>query len=207
MEKQCVYSLLLIHSENTVNTDTAQPNKHTRLSELKQKVDAFFKRVEGQKRISPEDQSTFLTELNHRFLEIVAENEELNKTTRELKLSRDHYHLYYDLNPSACFSFNDKGLILEANLAASKLLNVGRHNLRDQQHSFTAHLSSSSYETFFGHLEKTLSEDSPQECTLHILQIGTKNSIPAKLHSRRVKQLSGSWECLTFVQQQAEEEL
>jgi len=179
--------------------DAPDQNKRDFALKLQKRVTDFFERIEDQGRISPECRSAFLTELNNCYLELLVENDALRRATHDLKIARDHYHLYYDLNPVACFSLNYQGLILEANLTASKLLNVDRHNLRDQQHSFTAHLSPDSYETFFTHVERTLGDDQQKTCLLNILRIGAKDSVRARLHSRRIKRISGDWECLTFV--------
>lgn len=165
---------------------------------LRQRVAEFFERFDSEVIISPECQRAFVSELNSCYVELLTEKNELLRATQELKIARDHYNLYYDLSPIASFSLDARGIILEANLTASRMLNVSRHNLRDQQHSFTAHLAPESYETFFTHLEQTLSDDAQKTCTLSILRIGESDSIQASLCSRRVKQLSGDWECLTF---------
>lgn len=166
--------------------------------QLRRRVADFFERIDHQGDISCELQSAFVTELNSCYTELLTENTELLRATQALKIARDHYHLYYDFSPIACFRLDKQGLILEANLTGSHLLNVSRHNLRDQQHSFTAHLDPQSYETFFTHLEHTLSDDEQNKCSLRILRIGDEDSVTTQLYSRRIKQLSGDWECLTF---------
>lgn len=145
-------------------------------------------------------QKDLLKSLKRYYVEHGIENQELRKSIHELNLARERYHLFFDYSPTACFIFNQQGTILEANLQAADLLNVSRHNLRDQQHAFTAHLDSGSYETFFRHLEKTLSQDAPQECNLEALRIGESNSISVRLHSRRFKDAAGDWEIICYAQ-------
>lgn len=173
------------------------PSKREFAHKLESKVKTFLRDWEPQ---DEHAQRAFITELNHFYLELLVENDELRHTARELTIAKNQYHLYYDQSPTSCFTFNAEGIIQEANLSAAKLLNVSRQNLIDQQHAFTAHVDTNSYEVFFNHLEQVLVSDEVQECELSVLSIGEKVGIPITLKSSRVKLYSGDWECLSFAQ-------
>ncbi|MEI6309847.1 MAG: PAS domain S-box protein, partial [bacterium] len=72
-------------------------------------------------------------ELRVHQIELEMQNEELRRTQRELDDSRAKYKDLYDLAPLGYLTFSPEGLILEANLAAARLLGTERSALVKQQ--------------------------------------------------------------------------
>jgi PAS domain S-box-containing protein len=98
-------------------------------------VDDLRKRAEEKATISeftpqnallPEQAQQILHDLRVHQIELEMQNEELRRVQAELEASRERYFELYDLAPVAYFTLSEQGKILEANLAAAKLLGVER---------------------------------------------------------------------------------
>ena len=77
----------------------------------------------------PEEAGRTLQELRVHQIELQMQNEELRRAQVELDAARARYFDLYDLAPVGYLTVSEKGLILEANLAAARLLGVGRGTL------------------------------------------------------------------------------
>ena len=76
--------------------------------------------------MSPEEAGRTLQELRVHQIELQMQNEELRRAQVELDAARARYFDLYDLAPVGYITVSKKGLILEANLTASRLLGVQR---------------------------------------------------------------------------------
>ena len=85
-----------------------------------------------QDALSSEEARKIIHELQLHHIQLEAQNEELQRTQVELKLSRVRYFNLYDLAPVGYCTINENGLILEANLTAANLLGVVRELLTNQ---------------------------------------------------------------------------
>lgn len=79
--------------------------------------------------LTPEQAQLMFHELRVQQVELEMQNEELRRAQHELEASRSRYFSLYDLAPIGYLTINDQKLIIEANLNATKLLGVARHEL------------------------------------------------------------------------------
>src|SRR5512141_3521601 len=82
--------------------------------------------------LSPEEARLLLHELRVHQIELEMQNEELRRTQLELNASQSRYFDLYDLAPVAYCTLSEKGLILQANLAAGAMLGQARSALVKQ---------------------------------------------------------------------------
>ncbi len=98
--------------------------------DLRQRAEKRLKNPSaGQDGISPEHSQGLLHELQVHQIELEMQNEELRRMQVELEISRAKYFDLFDLAPVGYLTLNEKGMILEANLTASKLLGADRSAL------------------------------------------------------------------------------
>ena len=72
--------------------------------------------------LSPDEIQRMFHELRVHQIELEMQNEELQRSHFEVKTARERYFNLYDMAPVGYVTLNEKGLILEANLAAAGLL-------------------------------------------------------------------------------------
>jgi PAS domain S-box-containing protein len=107
-----------------------------------------------------------LHELRVHQIELEMQNEELRRTQEELEVSRTRYFDLYDLAPVGYVTLSEKGLILEANLTAAKLLGVARSALVKQP--LSRFILPQDQDTYYLHRKTLLETGAPQawECRL-----------------------------------------
>ena len=84
------------------------------------------------KALSPAVVLKLMHELQVHQIELEMQNEELRKTQLELALARERYFDLYDLAPISYCTTDERGVILEANLATAELLGEPRSKLVGQ---------------------------------------------------------------------------
>jgi two-component system cell cycle sensor histidine kinase/response regulator CckA len=120
-----------------------------------------------RRRLSIENKK-MLTDLSVNKIELEAQNENLGQSQLELEAARDKYSDLYDFAPVSYFSINDKGIILEANLTASSLLEVERRYLIGKPFS---HFITREYQNgFYFHHQNLIKSKEKQTCELKFVK-------------------------------------
>jgi PAS domain S-box-containing protein len=149
---------------------------------------------------NPQDVPRILFRLLHEIrvhqIELELQNEELRSASAQLEESRAKYLDLYDFAPVGYLSLNDKGLILEASLTASRLLGLDRSSLINTP--FSAYVSMSDYGPFRLHLDKLFKSNEPQTCEVELRPAGGGN-LHALLDSIFVRDVHGKGSCRTSV--------
>ncbi len=118
--------------------------------------------------------------LSAQQLELEAQNEELRRSHLELDAAREKYFDLYDLAPVGYLTFNEKGLVAEANLTTFSLLGIDRSSLING--SFAPYIDEASHETFYQHRRKVLRSLGKATCEL-LLKRKDGSTLPVQLHS------------------------
>jgi PAS domain S-box-containing protein len=116
---------------------TDNKSSSNKAADLRRRADEMLRQKADQSpqdlaSLSPEEIRNTLHELRVHQIELEMQNEELQRTQFELKTARERYFNLYDLAPVGYVTLSEKGLILEANLTAARLLGVARGALVKQ---------------------------------------------------------------------------
>ncbi|MCX5975406.1 MAG: PAS domain S-box protein [Coprothermobacterota bacterium] len=118
--------------------------------------------------LSPEETRQTLHELRVHQIELEMQNEELRQTQEELDASRARYFDLYDLAPVGYCTISEKGLILEANMAAAKLLGVARGALVKQL--ISRFILKEDQDIYYLHRKQLFETSEPQVCQFRMLR-------------------------------------
>jgi PAS domain S-box-containing protein len=136
---------------------------------LREKAEAV---VQGsppvRKEVYAEENQRLIQELEVRQIELEMQNEELRTAQAEREASRSRYYDLYDLAPVGYFTLDEKGLVLEVNLAGAQLLGVERRSLVGQ--SLVRFVAPDSRCMYSAHRERVFSTRSRQACELRLLK-------------------------------------
>ncbi len=164
-----------------------------RLKALRRRAEALAKDdVGGASRrdqaLSLDQARKMLHEMRVHQIELEMQNEELQRTQRELDIERERYFDLYDQAPVGYLSISEKGLILRANLISAGLLGEARSQLVKKL--FTAFIDPSDQETYYLMRRQVLATRETRTCEL---QIKPRNGQPfwAKLIAIVVQQDGG----------------
>jgi len=105
-------------------------------------------------------------ELRVHQIELEMQNEELRNAQVELAESRDRYFDLYDFAPVGYFTLDEKGLIVEANLAGAELLGFERASLMKK--GFSQFVAPGSQDAFYSHRKRTLESGTRQVSDLEL---------------------------------------
>lgn len=117
--------------------------------------------AEKFKFLSVENVQQALHELQVQQIELQMQNEELRRTHMELDALRARYFDLYNLAPVSCFTLNEQGLIMDANLTAAILLVIERGELIQQP--FTRFIRTEDQDIYYRYRRQLLETGTPLE--------------------------------------------
>jgi len=146
--------------------DEQQGEYSKRFGELRRRAEQFLSEemASNGEPISLKDAQQLVTELQIHQIELEMQNDELQKTQRQLASERERYADLYNFAPVAYFIFDDRDIILDLNMAAAEMLGNERKFLLD--HPITPYITPESLGVFITHRELTLRTGIPQQCEL-----------------------------------------
>jgi PAS domain S-box-containing protein len=126
-------------------------------------------RVEAMLRIKHAEETTkwLLNELRAQQKELEGQNEELHKTLTQLEESRSRYSDLYDFAPVGYLTLDENGLILEANLTASRQLGAERRGLINTP--FSLYVATSDRDQFRLLLNRTCRRNERETCDIRLV--------------------------------------
>ena len=116
-------------------------------------------------RLSSEE-SRLLHDLRVHQIELEMQNEELRRAEVDLETSRARYFDLYDLAPVGYLTINEAGLVVEANLTASRLLGVTRGALVNQP--MTRFLVHEDQDRYYLYRKRLFATGAPQVLDLRV---------------------------------------
>ncbi len=133
-------------------------NKTDDDKDLRQKAENLLESThdsdEGMADVATQDNAGLILELRVHQIELTMQNEELRNIQLELEKSRNRYMHLYDFAPSAYFTVDSKGMVIEANQKAADLLGVCRQDLVGQM--FTRFIRREDQDTWYLHRRRIL---------------------------------------------------
>ena len=113
-----------------------------------------------------DDIKNLVHELDTYQIELELQNEELRHVQEELEKSRDRYADLYDFAPVAYLTVSTKGLILEANLTAGRMLGIARGQLINRL--FSEFIVPDNQDVFYLHRKQLLETRQQQSYDLRL---------------------------------------
>jgi PAS domain S-box-containing protein len=116
--------------------------------------------------LSPDEVQRVVHELRVHQIELEMQNEDLRQAQIELEGLKDRYIDLYDFAPVGYVTLNEKGLIVEANLTAVRLLGLEKQKLTKM---FLSHFVCQEFESaYFTHLRQVFETRSKQICEIEL---------------------------------------
>ena len=161
-----------MENENT-QTENPLPSPVTSFSRKKLRKIAEDKAKERESllpkdfsNISPEEMQVMIHDLTVHQIELEMQNEEMVRLQVELNEARTRYFDIYDLAPVGYLIISEQSIVLETNLAAAKLLGVGRRDLVD--HRISPFVLQEDQNRYYALRKALFDSGKPQECELRI---------------------------------------
>lgn len=142
------------------------------------------------------EESRLLYDLRVHQIELEMQNEELRRTQANLEASHARYFDLYDLAPIGYLTINEAGLIVEANLTASRLLRVVRGALVKQP--LTGFLAPEDQDSYYLFRRRLFATGAPQVLEIR-LQRPDRTQFWARLEATTTLDADGATEACRLV--------
>ncbi|WP_442497084.1 PAS domain-containing sensor histidine kinase [Methylobacter sp. sgz302048] len=123
-------------------------------------------------RMSSQEIQKLLFEFQVHQIELELQNEELNRTHQELLASRDLYANLYNLSPVGYLTLNKDGVILQANLTATRLLNHPIEELINRK--LAQYIDASDQDQYYLFLRRLATERTHQSLDVRLKSDGSE---------------------------------
>ena len=144
-----------------------QPAKISNKDFYVRKAEERLREQEGRLQdLSALDIKSLVHELGTYQIELEMQNEELRHSQASLEESRARFLDLYDFAPVGYFTFDKKGIILEANLTGTQILDVDRVALINRPFSFF--VRKEDQDIFFLHRQRAYETGGPESCELRL---------------------------------------
>jgi len=130
--------------------------------------------------MSPQEIERVFYELQLHEIELQLQNEELRTAQHQLEESRQKYADLYDFAPVGYLTLTREGMVTEANLTITKMLDMGREQLF--RSPFVTHVRPAQKTVFLDHQQRLLSTQTPQRDEVQLVK-GDGTSFFAQLDS------------------------
>ncbi len=152
---------------------TNQDNRPFGPVDLRQKAEALAREraaraPEESATLSPVEIRKTLHELRVHQIELEMQNEELRTAQAEIEAGRARYFDLYDMAPVGYCTLSGQGLILHANLTATKLMGTTRGLLVGQP--ISRFILKEDQDIYYLHRKQLLEASEPQECELRLVK-------------------------------------
>ena len=139
-------------------------------SELRKRAEEYIDKLGNAhcESIDPDEVKDLLHELEVYQIELEMQNETLRSAQLEIDASRRKYSDLYDYAPVGYFTFDQIGLILEANLTGASLLGIERQHLMGKP--FLHYVAPASRSNFQAYLHNLLTSSGKELCELVLLR-------------------------------------
>jgi len=122
--------------------------------------------IEDISALSPDEIQRLVHELRVHQIEMEMQNEDLRQAQIKLEELKDRYLDLYDFAPVGYVTLNEKGIILEANLTAVRLLGEERQTLIKRP--FSRFVCKESGDAYYYHLQQVFETQSKQTCEIKL---------------------------------------
>ncbi len=159
-------------NKNKSEYDVKEYNRQMRRIAEKNLQGKEQKMSEKIKTMNTEDIKNTIHELEVHQIQLEMQNEELKRVHRELDISRSKYFDLYDLAPVGYLTLDRKGVIVDGNLMACKLLGTDRNDLLGTP--FTRFIMRDDQDIFYHYKKNIGKTQKHEESELRMLRKGEK---------------------------------